>query len=116
MSEYWTEGKRKDLNSYNISAALKFATTALKYPSLKGIPIDRVDTHSLRLGGENELSLAGYSDRDIQKMGIWRGETFKEYIREELHCFAEGMSTATNQDYKISTSLEEHTASWWISL
>ena len=28
------------------------------------------------------------------------GEKFKEYITEELHYFAEGMSTATNQDCK----------------
>ena len=69
MSAYWTEGKRKDLNADNMSAALKFATTALNYPYLKVIPLDRVDTHSLRSGGENTLSLAGYSDRYIQKMG-----------------------------------------------
>ena len=25
-------------------------------------------------------------------MGRWRGATFKEYIREELACFSEGMS------------------------
>ena len=71
------EGKRKYLNADNMSAALKFETTALNYPYLKGIPIDRVDTHSLRSGGANALLLAGYSDRDIQKMGRWRGETFK---------------------------------------
>ena len=56
-----------------MSAPLKFATTALNYPSLKGIPIDIVDTHSLRSGGANAQSLAGYSDRDIQKMGGCRG-------------------------------------------
>ena len=33
-------------------------------------------------------------------MGKWRGETFKEYIREELHCFAEGILTAMKQDFK----------------
>ena len=82
------EGKRKYLNADNMSAALKLATTALKDPSLKGIPIDRVDTHSLVYGGENSLSFAGYSDRDIQKMGRWRGGIFKEYIREELRFFA----------------------------
>ena len=43
---------------------------------------------------------AGYSDRYIQKMGRWRGETFKEYIRYELHCFAEGMLNAMKQDFK----------------
>ena len=59
------EGKRKYLNADNMSAALKFSTTSLNYPYLKGIPIDRVDTHSLRSGGANALLLAGYSDRDI---------------------------------------------------
>ena len=73
LSAYWVEGKRKYLNDYNMSAALKFTTTSLNYPSLKGIPLDRVDTHSLRYGGANKLSLAGYSDRDIQKMERWRG-------------------------------------------
>ena len=82
-----------------MSAVLKCATTALYYSSLKGIPIDRVDTYSLISGGSNELSLAGYIYRDIQKMGIWKGENFKEDIREELHCFAEGMLTAMKQDF-----------------
>ena len=34
-------------------------------------------------------------------MGRWRGENFKEYIREELNCFAEGMSTAMRKYFKI---------------
>ena len=77
LSAYWTDGKQRDVTSENISAALKFGATALDYPSLKGIPIGRVDTYSLRAGGANALSLAGYSDQDIQKMGRWQGETFK---------------------------------------
>ena len=28
-------------------------------------------------------------------------ETFKQYIREELHCFAEGISTEMKQDFKF---------------
>ncbi len=60
-----------------IRAALKLAAFALRYPS-RGIPIDRVDTHSLRSGGANALALNGYSDREIQKMGRWRSATFKE--------------------------------------
>ena len=60
-----------------------------------------MDTHSLIYGGANTLSLAVYNDSDIQKMGIWRGETFKEYIIEELHCFAEGILTAMKQDFKF---------------
>ena len=34
-------------------------------------------------------------------MGRLRGETFKYYIREELHCFTEGMLMAMNQDFKF---------------
>ena len=60
LSAYLVGGRRKDLNADNMSAALKFATTTLNYPYFKGIPIDRVDTHSLRSGGANVLSLAGY--------------------------------------------------------
>lgn len=59
---------------------------------VKGIPIQRINTHSLRSGGANALTLAGYSDTHIQKMGRWRGATFKEYIREELAVYADGMS------------------------
>ena len=81
------EGKRKDINADNMSAELKFTTTALNYPYLKGIPIGGVETHSLRSRRANALSLAGHRARYIQKMGRWRGETFKAYIREELHCF-----------------------------
>ena len=71
---------------------IKWAGTELDYPGTKGIPIDRLDTHSMRSGGANALALSGYLDREIQKMGRWRGATFKEYIREELACFSEGMS------------------------
>ena len=63
---------------------MKFAATALNYPYSKGIPIDRVDAHSLRSEGANALSFTGYRNIDIQKMKRWGGETFKEYIREEL--------------------------------
>ena len=31
----------------------------------------------------------------------WRGETFKGYIREELHYFVEGVLTAMKQDFKF---------------
>ena len=64
----------------------------LHYPDTRGIPIERVDTHSLRSGGANALALSGYSDTQIQKMGRWRGATFKEYVREDLACYSKGMS------------------------
>ena len=64
---------------------------SLDYELLKGIPVDRVDTNSLRGGGAQALFLNGHSDKQIQKMGRWRGQTFKEYLREQLHMFSEGI-------------------------
>ena len=77
FSTYWVGGKRKDLNTENTSVALKSATTILNYPLLKGILIDRVETHSLISGGDNALLLAGYSDRDIQKWEYGEGKCLR---------------------------------------
>ena len=92
LSAYFKGGKRFNVMAKNMSEGLKNAAAALEYPTVYGIPIERVDTHLLRSGGANALSLSGYSDRQIQKMGRWRGETFKEYIREEIANFTVGMS------------------------
>jgi hypothetical protein len=77
LSAVFQSGVRSDISDKDIRAALKLAASALNYPATRGIPIERVDTHSLCIGGANALSLAGYSDRHIQKLGRWRGETFK---------------------------------------
>jgi hypothetical protein len=92
LSSYWVKGARTDVMAEHISRALKSAATELQYPTNKGIPIALINTHSLRSGGANALTLAGYSDTQIQKMGRLHGATFKEYIREELACYARGMS------------------------
>jgi len=60
---------RGDITNEDVSKALKAVATVLDYPTAKGIPIDRIDTHSLRSGGTNALSLSGYSDTQIQENG-----------------------------------------------
>jgi hypothetical protein len=99
LSAVFQDGARSDISDKDIRAALKVAASALNYPMTRGIPIERIDTHSLRIGGANALSLAGYSDRHIQKLGRWRGETFKEYVREQLSNFSEGMSTSMQKTF-----------------
>ena len=95
LSAHWDEeGRRMDVTDRDMSKALKVAALERKYPEEKGIPIKHVDTHSLRGGGANALSLNGYSDTQIQKMGRWTGESFKEYIKSELAEFTKGMSKA----------------------
>ena len=53
----------------NMNTVFKFLATTLYYPSLKSIPVEIVDTHLLRAGGANSLSLAVYINRYIQKIG-----------------------------------------------
>ena len=77
----------------NIRQAVKFAGGMLNYPD-RGIPIDRLDTHSLRTGGACALKLAGYDDVTIRKMGRWKpsSNVFLEYIQHQLSSFSHGMS------------------------
>jgi hypothetical protein len=62
LSSYWSQNTRADVTAEHISRALKHAATELKYPTTKGIPIECINTHSLRSGGANALALAGYLD------------------------------------------------------
>ena len=84
LSAHWMNGKRCDVNDEDIHFFLKWAGRVLDYKGTRNIPVDCIDTHSLRSGGANALSLSGYSDRQITKMGRWKSATFMEYIREEL--------------------------------
>jgi hypothetical protein len=93
ISAYYYGGKHFDNTADHISVALKLAARVLEYPILKGIPIEQINTHSLRSGGANALALSGYSDTQIQTMGQWSGATFKEYVRNKLACFSTGMSS-----------------------
>jgi hypothetical protein len=66
---YWMDNEAYNVTADNISAALKRATTSLQYPLYQGIPIERINTHSLRIGGACALALNGFSEMHIQKMG-----------------------------------------------
>jgi hypothetical protein len=101
LSAFYLDGVCYDVTGDDVSKGLKMAATLLHYPSSRGIPIKRVDTHSLCSGGANALALSGYSDTQIQKMGRWKGATFKEYIREELACYSVGMSSRMKQNFKF---------------
>ena len=92
LSSYWEGDTQADVTDNDIRGALKWAAVRLNYPTECGIPEELIDTHSLRIGGACALALAGYSETEIQKMGRWRGATFKEYIREQLEGYSKGMS------------------------
>jgi hypothetical protein len=99
ISAYWMDDTEYNGTTENISAAVEWAAATLSYPTYKGFPIHPVDTHSLRIGGACALALSSYLDMHIQIMGRWRGETFKEYVREELHCFSDGIAKNMKQSF-----------------
>ncbi len=82
-----------------IDACGKALRVCLCNPILKGIPIERINTHSLRSGGTNAIALSGYSNTQVQKMRQWRGATFKEYVCNELACFSTGMSSDMKKNF-----------------
>jgi hypothetical protein len=98
-THYNDKGQRSDIINEDVSKALKAAATVLDYPTAKGISVDHIDTHLLQSGSAKALSVAGYLDTQSQKMGRWRGATFKEYIQEELVCFSEGMLTSMKKKF-----------------
>ena len=91
LSTYRTK-EVHEVTDKDMRKGIKMAAAVLDYPTNKGIMIAQVDTHSFRAGGANALHMAGYLDRQIQKMGRWRSDTFKEYISDSLSTFSDGMS------------------------
>ncbi len=83
------------------SKSLKRAAMLLNFPATWGILIAHIGRHSLRSGAVNVLALSRYLDTQIQKMGQWKGVTFKEYIREDLACYSAGMLTNMKHTFKF---------------
>ncbi len=65
LSAVYQNNIRSDVTGEDISKGLKMAATLLQYPSTRGIPIARIDMHSLRSGGANALALLGCTDTQI---------------------------------------------------
>jgi hypothetical protein len=89
LSAVFHNNTHSDILNKAIRVALKMAATALEYPMTHGIPIEHIDTHSF----------ARYSDRQIQKLGRWQGETFEEYLHKQQSIFSEGMSTSVRKTF-----------------
>ncbi len=101
LSAFFHQGTHYNVCDEDISKGLKLAATILKYPSARGIPIKRINTHSVRSRGANALALSGYSDTQIQKMGRWKGAMFKKYICKELACYSVGMTMNMKRNFKF---------------
>ncbi len=86
LSSFFHQGACYNVCGNDMSKGLKLSATIIQYPATQGIPIECIDTHSLQSGGANALALLSNSDTQIQKLGHWKGATYREYICEELAC------------------------------
>ena len=93
LNAYWDEVGQGAVTDANIRFAMKYSAAALRYDK-RGIPIDRIDTHSCRSGGACAMKLAGYDDSAIRKQGRWapNSNAFMEYIQQQLSTFTKGMA------------------------
>lgn len=65
LSAHWVDGIWFDVTAEDMSQALKQAAMTLEYPVTKGIPVERINTHSLRSGGgkcTGFVSIFGHAD------------------------------------------------------
>jgi hypothetical protein len=75
LSTFYHNGQRCDVIGEDISKSLKMTATLLEYPETRGIPIQLIDTHSLRCGQANALALSGYCVARGDLQGIYPGAT-----------------------------------------
>jgi hypothetical protein len=71
LSAFFSEGACYDECNKDVSKALKMAATILQYPITQGIPIECIDTHSLRSG--NAQMHLPFLDIRIDKSKRWVG-------------------------------------------
>jgi hypothetical protein len=96
LDKDWT-----DVMDNDVQHALKLAAALLSEPVTRGIPLKRIDTHSLCSGGVNTLALAEYSNRQTQTIGWCHGVTFKEYVHKQLSNFSTGMSSSMKKSFRF---------------
>ena len=71
LCKVYEEDGERYVCAKDVSASLKvLAANLLQYPMTRGIPINSVDTHSLRSGGANALALSGYTDGQMERKNI----------------------------------------------
>ena len=82
MCSYWDKMRKCDVVDKDISFVVKFTAGMLEYPD-HGIPINRLDTHSVRAGEACAMELSGHLEDDIIKQSRWAPKltSFLEYIQ-----------------------------------
>ena len=77
--------------------ASQIKTLLGKAAELEGMPVDRMGTHSLRIGGASALLHAKVPIETIKRMGRWVSDSFQRYLWEANED-TRGLSTLMARD------------------
>jgi len=85
-------GNLTHITSNQIRTKIRAAAAVIGENSL-GFKIDEIGCHSLRSGSAMAMYLAGVPITTIQLIGRWKSDAFMRYIREQVDCFTENISS-----------------------
>lgn len=85
LSTGFIKGTWYAVTGEDASKGLKMAATLSHSPTTRGIPIERIDTHSLQSRGANALALSGYSNTKIQKWDDGTVQLLNSISEKNLH-------------------------------
>jgi hypothetical protein len=89
-------GKLLYVSSNQIRTILRAAAAAIG-PEALGFQICEIGCHSLRSGSAMAMYLANVPVTTIQLIGRWKSDAFMRYIREQVDCFTENISSRMMQ-------------------
>jgi hypothetical protein len=86
------QGRIEYITSTQIRTKIRAAAASLGERSL-GFKIEEIGCHSLRSGSAMAMYLAGVPVTTIQLIGRWKSDAFMRYIREQVDCFTQNVSS-----------------------
>jgi hypothetical protein len=86
------QGSTGHITSTQIRTKIRAAAASLGEPTL-GFKIEEIGCHSLRSGSAMAMYLAGVPVTTIQLIGRWKSDAFMRYIREQVDCFTQNVSS-----------------------
>jgi hypothetical protein len=86
------QGNVEHVTSTQIRTKIRAAAASIGEDSL-GFKVDEIGCHSLRSGSAMAMYLAGVPVTTIQLIGRWKSDAFMRYIREQVDCFTQNVSS-----------------------
>jgi hypothetical protein len=86
------QGRIGYVTSTQIRTKIRAAAASIGEASL-GFKIEEIGCHSLRSGSAMAMYLAGVTVTTIQLIGRWKSDAFMRYIREQVDCFTQNVSS-----------------------